>query len=124
MPTLVRFWGPDTCGCEFDFTFDTDGPADALPGLGATLKTCPDHGALSGVALFDAAVADNQRKNGVWGLAEAANPALKPEDFEWSFGPPPARVLTVTLTKLSVAERGTLLANATARYGAGAVVVV
>ena len=128
MVVHVNRWRPDTCSCYLRFSWD-----DAVSDIARvhswmeTLLTCPEHPGVSGQALYDAAKADNDVKNFTLEIAFSIDATVEQDgsNFQWSFGPPPARVLTVSFPGAGLnANRLTQIQDACdIRFGPGKVVV-
>lgn len=86
MAIRVTRWGPDTCGCVFDYQWD-----DTLAGdvrthtLTRVVNTCPEHPSLTSVSLFDAVANENRTKNTVLSIAQGVISAIAIADYTFSY---------------------------------------
>ncbi len=98
-------WGPDTCGCVVEYEWRADVPAELREHrLTLVVRTCPEHPGLTGLFLYSAIADENRRKNTTQGIAQAINPNLTPQVYQWAFDA--NRVLEVSwLTTEPVAKR-------------------
>lgn len=65
---MPAYWGPDTCGCVFEFTDPALGQVEA--NFANVTKACPAHAAAQGVDTFRYSRDENWRKNIALGLIE------------------------------------------------------
>ena len=57
-------WSPDTCRCKFEYQWDEELRPDQRVNVWTqNLNTCVDHSGLSGQAVYDSCLSENQRKN-------------------------------------------------------------
>ena len=136
----TQFWRPDTCGCAFHQIVDDAGeikPAtreEAQAVLDERRRTnpqttttedlwpdveCAAHRGLPVAARYAAVLAENQRKNRVYGVLEKLG--VTPDQYLWEFDD--ARVLAVTTEgrTLTVQERLDLQTAANRDHGFGRV---
>lgn len=128
MVVHVNRWRPDTCSCYLRQSWDDAVPATSrIHRWVETLEPCPEHVGLVGQALWDAMKADNDVKNFTLEVAFSIESAIPPDatSYEWEFGPPPARVLTVSFPgiTLNAARLNQIQDACDIRFGPGKVVV-
>jgi hypothetical protein len=137
-------WRPDTCGCHFIFSWDTDQPEDTRTFTPTQLVTaCPDHDGLTLAAAFSAAVEENRFKNHTLAAALDTVPRLRVEStdpvsgqpiyelspaftYVWSYsGTPGSRSITVGFrgARISADESDAIRTAAEARVPRGRVAV-
>jgi hypothetical protein len=136
-------WSPDTCGCQFMLTYETEEPSPRQFTLKELVKTCPEHAVVANneqklTNVFD----ENKRKTRVHtALRELAESELttvvQTDDgttrrvlrenlvsFDFT-GTPPNRVLNITINANITAQRkAQLQAAINSRIGAGKVVLL
>ena len=116
-------WSPDTCGCVFEYQWDTDvPPAQRTHNFSRVLKTCSVH--VSGLPQekYDAVLEENQRKNKAFGLIatqdvdfaivdEKGNKAPNTEKLTYSFDAQRNLIITAAGIKLASKESLTQALN-------------
>lgn len=118
-------WSPDTCGCSFDYQWDNQQSPDVRTHtFSNVVKRCPEHAALSGVALYDAVLTENQTKNILLGIAIGVESTITDESYRWSYDG--ARVLQVEFVGLTPnGARRTAIQNAAdIQFGPGKVAIL
>ena len=118
-------WSPDTCGCSFDYEWDNAVAADVRTHTFTNVvKRCPEHGARSGVALYDAVLAENVTKNTVLGIANGIESAITEENYRWSYDG--ARVLQVEFVGVALngGKRLAIQSAADIQFGPGKVAIL
>ena len=67
MSIVTNRWRPDTCGCIFEYTWDTNDPAESrVHTLSKVVNKCAIHSALSDAQMqYDTILEENRRKNNI-----------------------------------------------------------
>jgi hypothetical protein len=88
-----------------DYEWSTETPPETREHrLTSVIRTCAEHPGLTGAFLYSAIADENRRKNTTQGIAQAINPNLTPQVYQWAFDA--NRVLEVSwLTTEPVAKR-------------------
>lgn len=64
MALHANLWSPDTCECQHEYVWDDSVPIDQrVHTFTRSTKACPVHAGLNGVAKYNHALEQNQRKN-------------------------------------------------------------
>jgi len=142
----IQLWSPDTCGCvihlayddrlpatERTFTYVTEAQAEAIvkarrdagerninPNPQPPAVLCAAHTPHGFTAsLLSQVMEENQRKNITFGQAQQLIPALKVENYNWSFDN--NRVLQVSFTGVAVNQnqRNNLQSAMDIQFGPG-----
>lgn len=136
-------WSPDTCGCTFEYTWNTDDPESTRTHTYARVVTeCVSHSHLTGnnkKDAYDSSLEENQRKNGSIGelldKASADFGEIDPQSgamvlkkglvltWDWT-GTAPNRVMNLTLTGtiLSAQKKAAAQTFLNNKFGVGKVV--
>jgi hypothetical protein len=111
-------WRPDTCGCEIVYQWD-DSVAEAqrTHEVSGITKRCAAHASHDDQNGFTAVIDENKRKNIAFEEVKKIVPALTPEFFKYEFDG--NRVLKITLTGPSQAEKAQIAAALNAKFGSG-----
>ena len=117
-------WSPDTCGCVLEYEWDDAQDENVRShSFLAVIAKCPAHESLSGVALYNQVLNENQRKNRVFAKAQETNPSITLDDYVWSFNK--SRTLEVSfLGKMTGAQKKDLQSECDRLHGANKVRVV
>lgn len=117
-------WGPDTCGCVVDYEWSTETPPETREHrLTSVVRACPEHPGLTGAFLYSAIVGENRRKNTTQGIAQAINPNLTSQVYQWAFDA--NRVLEVSwLTTVTGAAKQQIQQQCDLQFGPGKVAVL
>lgn len=101
-------WSPDTCGCIFEYEWDTDDPPDTRTHTLKRLVTaCAAHAAGTDRQRFDAVELENKSKNrGVARVAQIL--AVEPDAVSWAIDP---QTRDITVTAAMTSPQRTLLAT-------------
>lgn len=120
-------WSPDTCKCVTEFTWDNTVDEDLrVHTYSRDIKICPEHTGKSGLALYDALLDENQRKNITLSLSQEERPDVTHRLFTYSFDT--ARLLlTVSFPRLrpimTPPEKDRIQAACDLQFGPGKVLV-
>lgn len=123
----INRWKPDTCQCVIEQWFDDDAKPRVV--AYASVVPCPEHNA-TGETLWTAVNGENQRKNGVLAIVEAAVSLETREDrTTWAFtsarlSGSDERVLEVTVAGTTKPQRDSVQGAADVQFGLGAVTVL
>lgn len=100
-------WSPDTCGCIFEYEWDTDVPESTRTHTLKRLVTaCAAHAGTERQR-YDAVVTENTAKNrGVSRVAEVL--AVEPDSVSWAIDP---QTRDITLTAAMTSPQRTSLAT-------------
>lgn len=102
-------WYPDTCGCVLTYEGDVI--------YRETVVRCPAHVSLVGPPLFNTVLEENQRKNQALAIAQGVSPAIRAEDYQWSFDA--QRRLRVGFRGLAPGPRAAVQAALDTKLGPG-----
>ncbi len=106
-------WSPDTCSCVFEYTWDDAVLIEnRVHKFFAAIVECPEHAPLTGEALFDAVLPENQLKNQVLGklkddlaLTHLNADGSYKDGFEPSYTYATDRTLEVTVPQITALEK-------------------
>jgi hypothetical protein len=126
----TTLWRPDTCGCEIEYTWNTDEPAETRTHSLATLKACSIHKDLglqdNATESYEKVKEENERKNLVFKHVVETIPEFTTIDSEgnkkqavdaylWSFDAD--RNLTFALTKGSQQKKDEVATKVQTDFG-------
>lgn len=137
---MIRYttWRPDTCSCAIEYAWDTDDPPNARQHTPVRIVAqCSEHAeAVTPQDLLDDLQDENPRVNRAKARLLQAFPAklgmtddsgkvvLDPSSYSYAItGKRGSRVLTLTLPRLTAAEKTAVQSWANNNIGAGRVVV-
>ena len=101
MAIKTQRWGPDTCGCIFEETWDTDvAPVNRVHTFVNRVKDDPAHAALTGLEAYNTVRDENRRKNITFKIALGIEAALKTLNYTWLFDA--NRVLEVQFVDINI----------------------
>ena len=145
MVTKTTLWSPDTCGCQFEYTWeDTESEDTRVHTFKQVTKECVSHSHLTGNNkrdMYDSSLEENRRKNGTIGelldKAAAEFAETDPEsgaitlkkniDVSWTWsGTAPNRIMTITITGITLTnQRKNQIQNfLNNRFGVGKVIII
>ena len=137
--TITR-WGPDTCGCVMDYSWDTaSSPDTRVHTFSRVEKKCPEHTQLTDSLAYDACLDENKRKNILRGelvkRTDIAEDKVRDgEDtfkdfktgiiYDWRFDVDRKLEVRILGTDLPVNDKNSIQATADALFGVDKVVIL
>ena len=101
MAIKTQRWGPDTCECIFEETWDTESsPVDRVHTFTSRVKDDAAHTGLSGLDAYNVVRDENRRKNITFKIALGIESTIDLPNYTWSFDT--NRVLEVQFVDINI----------------------
>jgi len=120
----VTRWSPDTCGCVFEYEWDTE-EEPRVHRFKKLVNRCAVH-ALSPTneSCFDTVLEENQRKNKAFGIAGDVISGLQPENYHWVFDAGRKLKVDFVGVSLGIAQKNKITQQCNTEFGPGKVEVL